>query len=73
MTQKDQILKHLQNGHKLNNLIATKEYGCVGSSLAFAIHSLRKEGHQIETERKRTARNKGYAEYSMPRPTEQVE
>ena len=70
VSQKSRVLKHLQNGHSINNLIATKEYGCVGSSLAYIIFSLRKDGHKIATETKTTANSTSYAEYTIIRDEE---
>lgn len=65
MSKREQILKYLKSGRPLNNLIATKEFGVVGSTLAYSIHKLREAGHNIHTERKQTFSGSSYAEYRL--------
>lgn len=47
-TQTDLIFNALSQGRRITPLEALNEFGCM--RLAAAIHSLKKEGHNIETE-----------------------
>lgn len=62
MTQNEQILKHLQDGHKITPMEALRLYGCF--RLSARILELRKSGWQIDTANI-TEGKKTFAEYSM--------
>ena len=62
MTQNEQILKHLQDGHKITPMEALRLYGCF--RLSARILELRKSGWQIDTANI-TKGGKTFAEYSM--------
>ena len=49
MTQSNQILRYLKNGHSLTPRKAQVEFGCM--RLAARIKDLRDDGHAIQTER----------------------
>ena len=49
MTQNNQILRHLENGHRITPRIAMIKFGCM--RLAARVHDLRNEGHKIKDER----------------------
>jgi hypothetical protein len=59
------VLKFLQKGNGLNAVVAQKEFGCVGSTLAFYIWQLRQEGWQIQTKMKKSFMDQKYAEYTL--------
>ena len=48
MTQSEAILKDLKSGNTITSLEALQRYGCL--RLAAVIHSLRKEGFDVNTE-----------------------
>ena len=72
-TQTSDILQHLKEGRRLTQKEAINEYGAY--RLAVIIHSLRKQGHRIESKqidvptryRKKdgTTRNANIVEYKM--------
>jgi hypothetical protein len=65
MSQKTQILKHLQGGHPLTALDALTKFGCF--RLASRIGELRAEGHKILSEIVvDLTTGKKYAEYWIP-------
>jgi len=57
-TQRQKILKHLQRGWAINPLVALKLYGCF--RLSSIIFLLKKDGHKIDSNRRR-----GYSTYYM--------
>ena len=63
MSCKQRILQHLQAGNSLTPLEAMCEYGTI--RLGAYIHELRKEGHSIRTDIKRSFNNKTYAQYKL--------
>lgn len=65
MTVKQHILRHLQAGNKITPLEALSEYGTI--RLGAYIYDLRKEGHKIRTNMKRSFNGKTFAEYSLER------
>jgi hypothetical protein len=62
MTQSEAILKHLKSGDTITSLEALQRYGCL--RLAAVIHSLRKEGFDVNTEMV-DVNGKTIAEYSL--------
>lgn len=72
VTIKEKILRHLQSGHSINNLIAIKEYGTW--SLPYHIFALRRDGHKIRTRIRPTFNGQRFAEYYMSvQPKEEVQ
>jgi hypothetical protein len=59
------VLGFLKKGLKLNALVAQREFGCVGSTLAFFIFQLRQEGWDITTKMKTGHKGSRYAEYTL--------
>ena len=65
-TQKQKVLKFLQLGNKLTPVVAMREMGLIGSTLAYHIHTLRSEGWDIKTKYKTSSYSGSrYAEYSL--------
>lgn len=63
---KKEVLAFLKGGYKLNALIAHREFGHIGSTLAGIIRELRLEGWDIQTKLKRgTKSGRKYAEYTL--------
>ena len=62
MTQSEAILKDLKSGNTITSLEALQRYGCL--RLAAVIHSLRKEGFDVNTEMV-DVNGKTIAEYSL--------
>ena len=60
-----EVLEFLKSGRKLNALVAQREFGCVGSTLAFFIYQLRQEGWDILTKIKKGHKGSRYAEYTL--------
>ncbi len=63
MTQKDQVIAHLNKYGSISPLEARHVYGI--ERLASRIDELKKEGFKITTYNKRDAKNKRYAEYQF--------
>lgn len=61
-SQEKSILKYLQMGFTLTPLEALKKFDCL--RLSGRVHSLRQQGHNIETTMVREI-NKTYARYKM--------
>ena len=59
MTQKERILKHLQDSGSITSWEAIKEYGC--TRLSAYIYLLRKDGYIIENENVTTKNRYGDA------------
>ena len=57
-SQKKNILEHLERGWAINPLVALKLYGCF--RLSSIIFLLKKDGHKIDSNRRR-----GYSTYYM--------
>jgi hypothetical protein len=49
LTQKEEVLQHLQNIGEISSLVAIQKYG--NTRLAAHIHSLRREGYKISDRR----------------------
>lgn len=66
INQEKQVLEFLKLGLRLNPVVATRELGLIGSTLAYHIHNLRQQGWDIQTKMKRSrySGNK-YAEYKL--------
>jgi len=65
-TGRNDVLEFLKNGYKLNALVAHREFGMIGSTLAFTVFKLRERGWDIETEYKKAPLSgKKYAEYTL--------
>lgn len=62
MSQREVIVKHLQDYGSISPLEARHVYGI--ERLASRIDELRQSGHSIETRTKKDARGKRYAEYA---------
>lgn len=63
---KQEVLAFLKGGYKLNALIAHREFGHIGSTLAGIIRELRLEGWDIQTKLKRGPKSgRKYAEYTL--------
>lgn len=63
---KEEVLEFLKGGYKLNALIAHREFGHIGSTLAGIIRELRLEGWEIYTKLKRAPKSgRKYAEYTL--------
>lgn len=62
MSQREQIVRHLQQYGSISPLEARHVYGI--ERLASRVDELRQGGHSIETRTKRDARGKRYAEYA---------
>ncbi len=62
-SQKEIILEYLQQGVKVNPMLALNSCGCF--RLAAVICQLRKEGYNIETIRTEAHTGNKYAEYSL--------
>lgn len=62
MTQSEAILKDLKSGNTITSLEALQRYGCL--RLAAVIHSLRKEGFDVNTEMV-NVKGKTIAKYSL--------
>ena len=62
MTQSEAILKDLKSGNTITSLEALQRYGCL--RLAAVIHSLRKEGFDVNTKMV-DVKGKTIAEYSL--------
>lgn len=72
MSQKERILKHLQNGYPITPLDALNKFGCF--RLSAVIFDLRHEGYYIVTRNVTNINNKIYAEYKLVNsPIGQVE
>ena len=69
MTQNEMILTHLRDFGSITPVEAMKEYGCM--RLGARIYNLKREGHDIRTEREthknRYGKSVTYARYVMPR------
>lgn len=63
MSQEKKILEHLKSGKTLTPLEALDLYGTL--RLGGHIHNLRKQGHNIRSERVRVGRRANVARYSM--------
>lgn len=66
MTQKEQVLKHLQSGKSLSPLEALNYFGSL--RLGAIIFDLKKDGYEIETEINQVGKH--YAVYKMKRKDE---
>ena len=66
INQERQVLEFLKLGLALNPVVATRELGLIGSTLAYHVHNLRHQGWDIQTKMKRSkySGNK-YAEYHL--------
>lgn len=63
---KQEVLGFLKGGYKLNALIAHREFGHIGSTLAGIIRELRLEGWDIQTKLKKGPKSgRKYAEYTL--------
>jgi hypothetical protein len=62
-SQKEVILELLQNGVKVNPMMALNRCGCF--RLAAVINLLRADGHNITTNRIKSHTGNKYAEYSL--------
>ena len=62
-SQKQLILEHMQNGHKITPIDALKLYGCF--RLANVIFELRNEGYDIATDMVKNQNNKEFASYRL--------
>lgn len=63
---KKDVLEFLKGGYKLNALIAHREFGHIGSTLAGIVRELRLEGWDIMTKLKKAPKSgRKYAEYSL--------
>lgn len=63
---KKEVLNFLKGGYKLNALVAHREFGHIGSTLAGIIRELRLEGWNIQTKLKRGPNSgRKYAEYTL--------
>lgn len=63
---KQEVLGFLKGGYKLNALIAHREFGHIGSTLAGIISELRLEGWDIKTKLKKGPKSgRKYAEYTL--------
>lgn len=63
---KSEVLGFLKGGYKLNALIAHREFGHIGSTLAGIIRELRLEGWDIQTKLKKGPKSgRKYAEYTL--------
>ena len=49
INQEKQVLEFLKLGLRLNPVVATRELGLIGSTLAYHIHNLRHKGWNITT------------------------
>lgn len=65
VTQKENILIHLQQGLPLTQLQALSSYRCM--RLAAVIHKLKRDGHKIEMRLKYIRKGVHVAEYFMPK------
>lgn len=66
INQEKQVLEFLKLGLRLNPVVATRELGLIGSTLAYHIHNLRHKGWNITTKLKRSKySNSKYAEYKL--------
>ena len=66
INQERQVLEFLKQGLTLNPVVAIRELGLIGSTLAYHVHNLRHQGWDIQTKMKRSkySGNK-YAEYYL--------
>lgn len=64
MSQLEQVLRHLMNGHTLTRLEAVHLYGTW--SLPHHVYELRKRGFKIKSRIKENFLGQRYAEYYMP-------
>lgn len=66
INQEKQVLEFLKQGLTLNPVVAIRELGLIGSTLAYHVHNLRHQGWDIQTKMKRSkySGNK-YAEYYL--------
>lgn len=62
-SQKSMILKMLQDGVKVNPMLALNSCGCF--RLAAVICDLRKDGHKVKTNKIESHTGNKYAEYSL--------
>lgn len=63
---KEEVLGFLKGGYKLNALVAHREFGHIGSTLAGIIRELRLEGWDINTKMKKGPKSgRKYAEYTL--------
>jgi hypothetical protein len=62
-SQKSMILSMLEQGTKINPMLALNSCGCF--RLAAVICDLRKEGHKIKTDKIESHTGNKYAEYSL--------
>jgi len=62
-TQKEHVLAHLQDKGAISPWVALGVYGIF--RLASRIDELRQEGYEIQTNMKKDARGKRYAEYVL--------
>nr|DAU39331.1 MAG TPA: helix-turn-helix domain protein [Caudoviricetes sp.] len=64
INQEKQVLEFLKLGLVLNPVVATRELGLIGSTLAYHVHNLRLQGWDIQTKMKRSKYSGSkYAEY----------
>lgn len=62
-SQNQQILRHLQAGGSLTSLEALQRFDCM--RLGARIHDLRELGHEIHSDKVRTATGKRVVRYSL--------
>lgn len=62
-SQTKKILAHLKSGKTITPLEALAEFGCL--RLSGRIYDLRRDGHQIETNRITTKSGKTIAQYKL--------
>jgi hypothetical protein len=63
MTQQEKVLAYLKSGRRLTHVKALAEFSVV--RLAAVVHALKKQGHDIKTNVKRTFNNTNYTEYYL--------
>lgn len=63
---KKEVLDFLKGGYKLNALVAHREFGHIGSTLAGIVRELRLDGWDINTKLKKGPKSgRKYAEYTL--------